>query len=60
MYVCKLYANGVPEQTVTFETLVEAELWACENARVVPETGTRFTVSIYTDTSAFPLAIVLE
>ena len=71
VYICKLYANGHPEQSVTFQTLPEAEKWACKNARVVPAIGTgwdiRYTVSIYGNVkedadliNMFPLKIVLE
>ena len=53
VYICKMYANGKPEQTVAFKTLLEAERWACKNARIVESTGTgwdtRYTVSIYGD-----------
>jgi hypothetical protein len=65
VYVCKLYANGTLEQTATFQTLLEAERWASENARVVDDT--RYTVSIYGDVkegvdlnNMFPLAIFLQ
>lgn len=71
VYICKVYANGVPEQKVVFQTLVEAETWASKNARVVPALGTgwdtRYTVSIYGNVkedadlvNMFPLKIVLE
>ena len=53
VYICKLYADGRPEDTKVFETLLQAERWACKNARVVPSMGTgwdtRYTVSIYGD-----------
>ena len=65
VYVCKLYANGNPAQSVTFETLAKAENWACSNARV--DEGVRYTVSIYGDVkegtdvmNMFPLKIFLE
>jgi hypothetical protein len=71
VYICKVYANGVPEQKVVFQTLIEAERWASKNARVVPALGTgwdtRYTVSIYGNVkedadlvNMFPLKIVLE
>ena len=71
VYICKLYANGRPEQTMFFETLLQAEKWACKNARTVEAIGTgqdiRYTVSIYGDVpedadllNMFPIKIVLE
>lgn len=71
VYVCKVYANGNPEDTREFDTLAQAENWACKHARVVPVIGTgwdtRYTVSIYGDvapgtdvTRMYPLKIVLE
>ena len=71
VYICKVYANGKPEGSATFQTLLEAELWANKNARVVPAIGTgwdmRYTVSIYGNVkedadliNMFPLKIVLE
>ena len=71
VYICKVYANGVPEQKVVFQTLIEAERWASKNARVVPALGTgwdtRYTVSIYGNVkedadlvNMFPLKIVLD
>jgi hypothetical protein len=66
VYVCKLYANGTPEKTVTFDTLAKAELWACDHACTDPDNGVRHTVSIYGDVkegtdviNMFPLKIVL-
>jgi hypothetical protein len=51
--MCKLYADGKPEYTMSFGTLLQAELWASKNARVVPSMGTgwdtRYTVAIYGD-----------
>ena len=65
VYICKLYANGKSEQTVTFDTLSKAENWACSNARVYDDI--RYTVSIYGDVkegtdvlNMFPLKIFLE
>jgi hypothetical protein len=71
VYICKVYANGNPEDVRTFETLFEAERWACKHARVVPAIGTgwdtRYTVSIYGDfkpdvdlSNKHPIKIVLE
>ena len=71
VYICRVFANGVPEQKVVFQTLVEAERWAGTQARVVPALGTgwdtRYTVSIYGNVkedadliNMFPLKIVLE
>jgi hypothetical protein len=65
MYVCKMYANGQPGERKVFQTLLEAERWACREARV--ENGVRYTVSIYNvfsenvDTSFLqPIKIILE
>jgi len=71
VYICRVYANGVPEEKAVFQTLIEAERWANRHARVVPAIGTgwdtRYTVSIYGDVredvdlvGMFPLKIVLE
>jgi hypothetical protein len=71
VYICKLYANGTPEQKVAFQTLLEAELWAIKNARVAQAVGTgwdvRYTVSIYGDVkedadllNMVPIKIILE
>ncbi len=70
VYICKVYANGVPDETFVCTTLAEAEVWACNHARVVPATAgwdTRYTVSIYGDVkedadilNMFPIKIILE
>jgi len=70
VYICKVYANGVPDETFVCATLAEAEVWACNHARVVPATAgwdTRYTVSIYGDVkedadilNMFPIKIILE
>jgi len=71
VYICKVYANGKPEDTREFVTFAEAENWASKHARVVPAIGTgwdtRYTVSIYGDVAPgsdiinrYPLKIVLE
>jgi hypothetical protein len=71
VFICKLYANGKPEQTVTFDTLLGAEKWAGKHARVVESTGTgwdtRYTVYIYGDVdenadllNIFPLKVFIQ
>lgn len=65
VYVCKVYANGKLQETKMFQTLLEAENWACDNSGLVSDI--RFTVSIYGDvkedadlTHMYPLKILLQ
>jgi hypothetical protein len=55
IYICRVYADGNPEDCVNFDTYQDAIKWAKRHARIVPPLShgwdIRYTVRIYLTSS---------